>query len=85
MPAIPTRDKFPSLQHELQEILKLHKMMYKASSISGVESIKGRYKETREEVENRLKSLIQVLENKWLGYTKVLLLGMYAIAIMIFF
>ena len=73
--AIPSRDEFPSLQHELQEILKLHKMMYKASSISGVESIKGRYKETRDEVENRLKSLILVLENKWLGYNKVLLLG----------
>ena len=70
IPKVLTRDKGPSLQSELQDILKLHKMMYKADNDDKI-----KYKDARDEVESRLKSLIEVMENKWLGYSKVLLLG----------
>ena len=45
-------------------------MMYKADNDDKI-----KYKDARDEVETRLKSLIDVMENKWLGFSKVLLLG----------
>ena len=44
--------------------------MYKADNDDKI-----KYNDARDEVETRLKSLIEVMENKWLGFSKVLLLG----------
>ena len=67
--AIPNRDKMPSLTQELQEILDLHVLMYRK------DLEKDKYKQIRSDVDSRMESLIRVMEEKWLGYAKVLLLG----------
>jgi hypothetical protein len=67
--AVKNEDKMPSVLGELQDILSMHLLMYK----SDVDKVK--YKQTREEVDSRMESLLKTIEDKWLGYSKVLLLG----------
>jgi len=67
---LPDQDKMPSLQKELQDILSKHNSLYKSDKENSA-----KYKKLKEEIDNRMDSLVQVIENKWLGFKKVLLLG----------
>ena len=67
---LPNEDKMRSVQAELQDILNTHKLMYKSD-----EKRPEKYRKTREEVDERIASLVTVLENKLLNFNKVLLLG----------
>ena len=67
---VPISDhKMPSFQQELQQIMEIHALLYKK------DGEKKKFCETREELENRMKNLTFNIENKWLGYSKVFLLG----------
>ena len=57
-------------QKELQDILKDHVLLYKTEKDKS-----DKYKKLKEEVDTRMESLVRVMEDKWLGYKKVLLLG----------
>ena len=70
IPALPDQDKMPSVQKELQDILKDHVLLYKTEKDKS-----DKYKKLKEEVDTRMESLVRVMEDKWLGYKKVLLLG----------
>ena len=69
IPNVSNEDKMPSIQEELQDILRVHLLMYKT------DKDKTKYKKIREEVDTRIESLIRSMENKWLGFFKVLFLG----------
>ena len=69
IPAVPISDKMPSFQQELQKIMEIHALLYKK------DGEKKKFLETREELDDRMKNLTFNIENKWLGYSKVLLLG----------
>ena len=71
IPSLPNEDKMPTIIQELQEILAKHTRMYKK------DSDKAGYKNLKEEVDTGLESLLDTVENKWLGFYKVLLLGEY--------
>ncbi len=66
---LPDEDEMPSIQVELQSILSVHLLMYKN------DRDKKEYKRIRTEVDDRMTSLTNVMENKWLNFHKVLLLG----------
>lgn len=69
IPGLPNVDKMPSVQEELQDILKTHLLMYKS------DFDKAKYAKVRSEVDDRLEQLILDIENRWLGFFKVLFLG----------
>ena len=71
IPSLPNEDKMPTILKELQDILAKHTRMYKK------DSDKSGYKNIRDEVDNGLESLLDTVENKWLGFYKVLLLGKF--------
>merc|ERR1719323_815054 len=68
--ALPTEDKMPSILKELQSILVKHTGVYKKD-----DSEKKDTKALKNEVEIGLASLLDTIENRWLNFHKVLLLG----------
>merc|ERR1719295_2294072 len=74
---------------EMHDIISLHTRMFKSEQVSDAVSASQpetdpatakkaraqRHKQLKEEVDTRVESLIDTLENKWLGFAKVLLLG----------
>ena len=68
--ALPTEDKMPSILKELQSILAKHTGVYKKD-----DSEKKDTKALKNEVEIGLASLLDTIENRWLNFHKVLLLG----------
>ena len=70
IPTLPNEDKMPSILKELQSILASHEGLYKKD-----DSEKKDTKTLKNQVENNLTSLLDTIENRWLGFYKVLLLG----------
>ena len=70
IPTLPNEDKMPSILQELQSILAKHEGLYKKD-----DSEKKDTKTLKNQVENDLTSLLDTIENRWLGFHKVLLLG----------
>ena len=53
------------------DILAMHKRIYTTDENFD----KQRHNKSREDLDNRLESVLQTIENKWLGYAKCLLFG----------
>jgi len=83
VPAIPSTDKMPTVMKEFHDIMSLHIRMYKSDQVANAipptkEQKKQRkleYVRLKGEIDDRLSSLIDTMENAWLGWAKVLLLG----------
>ena len=71
VPAVESPDNMPTIMKELYDILMLHSRLYKTDQMMG----KDRHAEVRDELDNRMTSLINTIENTWLGFAKCLMLG----------
>jgi len=70
--AVPVQDKMPTIMKELHDVVSLHNRIYKSDKIAQEQS---KFSQLKEEVEDRLVSLMDTVENKWLGFAKVMMLG----------
>jgi len=70
VPAMPKREQ-PTILKEFQDILSMHKRIYNVDENFS----RKEHNSNRDDVDNRLVSIIDTIENKWLGFAKCLLFG----------
>ena len=70
IPAIQ-RGENPTILKEFQDIMAMHKRIYSVD----VKFSKQEHNKNRDELDNRLESIMDTMENKWLSYAKCLLFG----------
>lgn len=61
----------PTIMKEFFDMLLTHRKIYQKTK----DFDRAAYNLTKDELEDRMKSLLDTIENKWLGYAKVFLLG----------
>lgn len=67
---LPDQDKMPSLQKELQDIVAKHINLYSTEKDN-----LSKYRKLKEEIDARIERLVRDIEEKLLGFKKVLFLG----------
>ena len=61
----------PTIMAEFVDMITCHRNVYKLTK----DFDRAKYDQARDELEDRMKGLLKTMQEKWLGYTKTLLLG----------
>lgn len=61
----------PTIMAEFVDLITCHRNVYKLTK----DFDRAKYDQARDELEGRMKGLLKTMQDKWLGYTKTLLLG----------